>query len=112
MVLDENEGPKRRTERQTAIVRLLVVLLKLSGFRLDEQRLPDGTAKAEVLRAVDRSKDALSLKSMLRLLRLSPARYLAWKRADERGELGGASTPKNQRPVFGRLTQMNTGTST
>jgi pimeloyl-ACP methyl ester carboxylesterase len=46
-VLDENEKLKRRTERQTAIIRLLVVLLKLSGFRLDEQRPPDGTAKAK-----------------------------------------------------------------
>jgi len=51
-VLDENEELKRRTRRQTAIIRLLVVLLKLSGFRLDEQRLPDGAAKAKVLRAV------------------------------------------------------------
>jgi len=41
--LDENDRLKRRIERQNAIIRLLVVLLKLSGFRLDEQRLPDGT---------------------------------------------------------------------
>ena len=58
-VLDENERLKRRAQRQTAIIRLLVVLLKLSGFRLDEQRLPDG--KAKVLRAVERLKDALRL---------------------------------------------------
>jgi len=51
-VLDENERLKLRVERQTAIIRLLVVLLKLSGFRLDEQRLPDGAGKAKVLRAV------------------------------------------------------------
>jgi len=31
-VLDENEKLKRRAQRQTAIIRLLVVLLKLSGF--------------------------------------------------------------------------------
>jgi hypothetical protein len=31
-VLDKNERLKRRAERQTAIIRLLVVLLKLSGF--------------------------------------------------------------------------------
>jgi len=80
-VLDENERLKRRTERQTAIIRLLVLLLKLSGFRPDEQRLPDGAAKARVLRAVDRCKGALSLKSTLRLVRLSPARYHAWKQA-------------------------------
>ena len=46
-VLDENERLKRRVERQTAIIRLLVVLLKLSGFRLDEQRLPDGAGKGQ-----------------------------------------------------------------
>ena len=88
-VLDDNERLKRRAEWQTAIIRLLVVLLKLSGFRLDEQRLPDGKAKAKVLRAVDRCKDALPLKSALRLVRLSPARYHAWKRADKRFELDG-----------------------
>ena len=36
-VLDENEKLKRRARRQTAIIRLLVVLLKLSGFRLDDR---------------------------------------------------------------------------
>ena len=52
LVLDENDGLRRRTDLQAAIIRLLVVLLKLSVFRLDEQRLPDGKAKARVLRAV------------------------------------------------------------
>ncbi len=58
-VLDENDKLRRRVERQTAIIRLLVVLLKLSGFRLDGQRLPDGAAKAKILRAVDRCKGTL-----------------------------------------------------
>ena len=179
-VLDENVKLGRRTERQTAIIRLLVVLLKLSEFRLDEQRLPDGKAKARILRGIDRCKDALPLKSTLRPVRLSPARYQAWKRAEKRCELDDRSscprshptqltpaevstiketdtateyrhmplralslyaqragevfasattwaklvrqrgwrrrvavcTLRSQRPVFGRLTQMNTGTST
>jgi len=98
-VLDENERLKRRTERQTAIIRLLVVLLKLSGFRLDEQRLPDGTAKGRVLRAVDRCKDALSLKSALHLVRLSPARYHAWKQADRRCELDDRSSCPRSHPT-------------
>lgn len=70
-VLNENEKLQRRTERQTAIIRLLVALLKLSGLGPDEQRLPDRGAKAKVLRAIDRCKGALSLKSALRLMRLS-----------------------------------------
>ena len=57
LVLDENERLKRRTERQTAIIRLLVVLLKLSGFRRDEQRLADGAAKAKVLRHSDQEHE-------------------------------------------------------
>ena len=98
-VLDENEKLKRRAQRQTAIIRLLVVLLKLSGFRLDEQRLPDGTAEAKVLRAVDRSKDALPLKSALRLVRLSPARYQAWKRAEKQCELDDRSSCPRSHPT-------------
>jgi putative transposase len=99
LVLDENERLKRRTERQTAILRLLVVLLKLSRFRLDEQRLADGAAKAKVLRAVDRSKDALPMKSALRLMRLSPARYHAWKRAEKRCELDDRSSCPRSHPT-------------
>jgi transposase InsO family protein len=97
--LDENERLKRCTERQTAIIRLLVVLLKLSGFRLDEQRLPDGNAKAKVLRAVDRCVEALPLKSALRLVRLSPARYHAWKLAKKRCELQDRSSCPRSRPT-------------
>jgi transposase InsO family protein len=98
-VLDENGRLKRRTERQTAIIRLLVILLKLSGFRLDEQRLPDGKAKSKVLRAVDRSKDSLPLTSALRLVRLSPARYHAWKRAEKRCELDDRSSCPRSHPT-------------
>jgi len=98
-VLDENERLKRRTERQTAVIRLLVVLLKVSGFRLDEQRLPDGKAKVKVLRAVDRSKDALTLKSALRMVGLSPARYHAWKRAEKRCELDDRSSFPRAHPT-------------
>jgi len=107
-VLDENERLKRRTERQPAIIRLLVVLLKLSGFRLDEQRLPDGKAKAKVLRAVDRSKDTLPMKSALRLVRLSPARYHAWKRAEKRCELDDRSSCPRSHPTQLTPTEVST----
>jgi transposase InsO family protein len=98
-LLDENEKLKRRTRRQATIIRLLVVLLKLSGFRLDEQRLPDGTAKARLLHAVDRSRNALPLKAALRLVRLSPARYHAWKRAEKRCDLDDRSSCPRSHPT-------------
>ena len=108
LVLDENERLKRRIRRQTAILRLLVVLLKLSGFRLDQQRLPHGTAKAKVLRAVDRSKDALALKHALRLVRLSPARYHTWKRAEKRCELDDRSSCPRSHPTQLTPTEVST----
>ena len=108
LVLDENKRLKRRTERQTAILRLLVVLLKLSRFRLDQERLADGAAKAQVLRAVDRCKDALSLKSALRLVRLSPARYHAWKRAEKRCELDDRSSCPRSHPTQLTPTEVST----
>jgi len=69
------------------------------GFRLDEQRLPDGAAKARVPRAVDRCKGALSLKPSLRLVRLLPARYHAWKRAEKRCELDDRSSCPRSHPT-------------
>jgi hypothetical protein len=84
------------------------VLLKLSGFRLDEQRLPDGAGKAKVLRAVDRCKGALSLKSTLHLVRLSPARYHAWKRAEERCALDDRSSCPRSHPTQLTPTEVST----
>ena len=108
LVLDESERLRRRAERQTAIIRLLVVLLKLSGFRLDEQRLADGAAKAKILRAVDRCKEVLSLKTSLRLVRLSPARYHAWKRAEKRCELDDRSSCPRSHPTQLTLAEVST----
>ena len=49
----------------SAIIRLLLVLIQVLGMRLDETRLPEGAAKARLLRAIDRAKDSLSLKDAL-----------------------------------------------
>ena len=83
-LLDENEKLKRRARRQTAIIRLLVTLLRVSGFKLDEQRLPAGSAKTQLLRAVERCNNVLPLKTALRIVQLSTARYRAWKQAERK----------------------------
>ncbi len=98
-LLDENEKLKRHARRQTAIIRLLAVLLKLSGFKLDEQRLPEGAAKAKILRAIERCKDALPCKAALRVVRLSPARFHAWKKAERECELEDRSSCPRSRPT-------------
>ncbi len=74
---------RSRVERLAALLRLLVVLARVSGFSLDRSRLPDGNRKVAILRAVDRSRSALPLRIALRVLRLSSSRYHSWRREVE-----------------------------
>jgi putative transposase len=61
------------------LVHLLMLLVRLGGGRLDGERLPEGEAKARVLRAIRRATTVLSLASVLRILGLSSACYHAWR---------------------------------
>ena len=63
---------RRRVQKLTALLRLALALLRTSGFRLTGVRLPDGRAKVRILRAVDRAREYLPLRAVLRFLRVSP----------------------------------------
>lgn len=76
---------RARVERLLALFRLVVLLLKVSGFSLSCTRLPDGAMKASLLRAIDRSRSVIPLRTVLRILRLSSSRYHSWKREEECG---------------------------
>ena len=56
-------------------------LLLASGFSLAGQRLPEGAAKAGILRAIASAGPFLPLALILRIVHLEPARYHAWRRA-------------------------------
>ena len=71
---------RRRVQKLTALLRLALALLRTSGFRLTGERLPDGRAKTRILRAVDRAREYLPLRAVLRFLRVSPSRFHAWRR--------------------------------
>jgi hypothetical protein len=71
---------RRRVHQLTALLRLVVALLRTSRFRLTGARLPDGRAKMRMLRAVDRAREYLPLGAGLRFLRVSPRRFHAWRR--------------------------------
>ena len=73
---------RKRNDRLIAILRLLVVLLRISGFTLARCRVADGSKKALLLRAVENSRSSLSLRSALRILKLSATRYHSWKREE------------------------------
>ena len=51
-------------------------------MHLDQVRLPEGTARARLLRAIECAERALSLQGVLRVLRLSPSRYHQWRQAE------------------------------
>ena len=71
---------RRRVQKLTALLRLVLALLRTSGFRLTEERLPDGRAKTRILRAVDRAREFVPLRALLRFLRVSPSRFHTWRR--------------------------------
>lgn len=77
------------------ILRLLLVLVKLSGFRLESLRLPEGKSKQQLLREVDRACQCLPLRKVLGMIRLSPSRYHAWVRNSECGLTDMPSCPKS-----------------
>ncbi|MBN4048181.1 DDE-type integrase/transposase/recombinase [bacterium AH-315-O15] len=71
---------RRRVQKLAALLRLALAVLRVSGFTLADERLPDGRAKLRILRAVDRARACIPLRALLRVLRLSPSRFHAWRR--------------------------------
>jgi hypothetical protein len=84
---------RRRIERLVTLLRLLVVLLKVSGFSLAHNRIADGTRKQALLQGIERSRKVLPLRVVLSVLKLSPSRYHAWKHAAPCGLEDRASCP-------------------
>ena len=76
---------RKRVGWLVALLRLLVVLLKVTGASLNYTRISDGSSKASLLRAIERSRSVLPLRTVLRVLRLSRSRYHSWKREEECG---------------------------
>jgi hypothetical protein len=74
---------RRRVRKLTALLRLALVLLRSSGFTLTHERLPDGRAKIRILRALDRAREFVPLRALLRFLRVSPSRFHAWRRLQQ-----------------------------
>ena len=62
---------------------MLLAVIKISGYSLSQARLPDGKDKNSLLRAIDRGRSILPLRSILRVIRLSPSRYHNWNRKEQ-----------------------------
>ena len=51
---------RRRVQKLAALLRLVLALLRVSGFTLFNERLPDGQAKMQILRAIDQVRACIS----------------------------------------------------
>jgi hypothetical protein len=71
---------RRRSHRFLALLRLMVVLWKVSGFSLSGLRFPDHASRLRLLAAIDQTHSVLPLRAVLRLIGLSRSRYHAWQR--------------------------------
>ncbi|MFC1763507.1 transposase [Planctomycetota bacterium] len=99
---------RRRIKWIIALFRLLVALMKVSGFSLENSRLPEGAQKARLLRAIELSLSVLPLPVALRLLRLSPSRYHSWKNDDKECGLDDISSCPRSSPQQLTRNEVNT----
>ena len=67
----------QRVQKLAALLRLALLLLRISGFTLAGERLPNGLDKLRILRAIDQARACIPLQALLRFLRLSPSRFHA-----------------------------------
>jgi putative transposase len=89
---------RRRVKKLKALLRLALALLRSSRFTLTHERLPDGRDKSQILRAVDRARDFVRLRVLLRFLRLSPSRFHAWRRLQHACALNDQSSCPHRSP--------------
>jgi putative transposase len=71
---------RRRTERLVAVLRLLIVVWKVSGFSLSRIRLPEEVAKRQLLQAIEQTRGHFPLRTALRVIGLTHGRFHHWKR--------------------------------
>ena len=67
-----------RVTRLLALLHLVVVAIKVAEFSFDRVRIPDGTRKQRLLRAIERTRTHLPLRDVLKLIGMSNTRYHVW----------------------------------
>jgi transposase InsO family protein len=100
--IDSSKRWEKRARILAAVFRLLLALLRASGFSLDGLRLPQGKANAGILRAITSAETLLPLTIILRIIGLEPGRYHAWRRAEKACDLSDRSSCPRTSP--GQLT--------
>ena len=86
---------RRRITRLVSLLRIVVIVLKVSGISFNRVRLPEGTVKLQLLLAIERSRSHLPLRTVLRVIGLSQTRYHNWVRNDRCGLDDRPSCPRS-----------------
>jgi putative transposase len=89
---------RRQVDKLAALLRLALALLRASGFSLATERLPEGEAKLRILSAIDRARDCIPLRAVLRFLQLSPSRFDTWRRRQTAWALDDQSSCPRRSP--------------
>ena len=69
---------RRRVAKLTALLRLLLMVLRLSGFSLTRTRLNESGSKRRLLQSIESLRNYIPLQTILRHIGLSQARFHAW----------------------------------
>jgi transposase InsO family protein len=69
---------RRRLRIVATIVGLLVLLVRMAGCSLDHQHNLSRQAKAKIIKAIERARGVLTLRIILRIMKLSSSRFHAW----------------------------------
>ena len=86
---------RKRNAKLIAVLRLLVVLTRVLGVSFRRRRVPDGPGKERLLRAVERSRNVLSLRVALRIIGLSSSRFHSWRLEEDCGLEDASSCLRN-----------------
>ena len=70
---------RRRIRVLGSVISLRLTLLRASGFKLEAKPMAPGPTRAALLRAVQRAREWLPLRAVLRLAGISSSRLNAWK---------------------------------
>ena len=69
---------RRRNARLIAALRLLVTVLKVTGFSMSRVRLPEESAERQLLRAVEQTRVHFPLRTVLGVIGLTHGRFHSW----------------------------------
>ena len=100
--LRESARLRRKLAILSAVVRLLLALLRANHVRLDPKSLLSGADKTLILHAVARARRVMPLSHVLRVLRMPPNTFHTWRNREQRCALDDIPSCPRSQP--GRIT--------